>query len=391
MSKSTRLLVYSLPLLFAALAGFFFGRITSPGWQIVADGGGATKSSIVQASAVPVPQVFGPPHSNRTDGQPLESAIRHMADKLASEAQFDDMVQKLVEWAKTDPDAALNFAHGHFAGQQQLMVLTRMLSELAKTNPQAAWNWTFQKEPQNYQLLDTVLDEIGKTDSGAAWAYASQFAEKYAADAHNAYYGALRGMIYAGDYETAARLASEANLISPTNHDGDFPAMIASQWANYAPAKAADWLLSLPDGTSRTEALAQVGKVWSQSDPEAAADFAASLPAGETRRWVMSTAVGEWADADPVAAANWINQQEGGADFDQVIMAIATSPKADPATAVQWANSISVEELQVQTLSRIIQIWMGNDRAAATEYLQTMPLLSQGVREQVQERIRLGN
>jgi hypothetical protein len=120
MSKSTRLLVYSLPLLFAALAGFFFGRITSPGWQIVADGGGATKSSIVQASAVPVPQVFGPPHSNRTDGQPLESAIRHMADKLASEAQFDDMVQKLVEWAKTDPDAALNFAHGHFAGQQQI-------------------------------------------------------------------------------------------------------------------------------------------------------------------------------------------------------------------------------------------------------------------------------
>jgi hypothetical protein len=85
-------------------------------------------------------------------------------------------------------------------------------------------------------------------------------------------------------------------------------AQIASASANVDPQMTADWLSTLPSGTSKDRAVMSYIDVLSRSAPESAAPWISNIDNAALRNRQTSLVAQRWLDTDPSAAKTWINQ-----------------------------------------------------------------------------------
>jgi len=318
-----------------------------------------------------------------SDGDYLEG-LKAIGERPESEASYDDALKFLLKWVGVDPLSALEYVRAHYDPRHRNAFLSSLLAAWAGKDAAAAWAWTTQNLPGDHTQYDAVLSTIGRSDPETAWRYATEAADKEGRPHdQSVYVSALRGIIYAGQYEQAAGLIANLSL-GPGEETYDMTGFLAGEWARYDPAKALAWATQLPgDGSlSRQQALVNLGISWARSDPQAVADFALQLPPGVTRLNLLSTALDSWITDHPDQVATWLNQNQPNGfdpDFNLVLMSLASSSKivdANHNLAICWANAIDDDVARIQALNRIMTRWMATDAMSAESYLDTTADLS---------------
>jgi hypothetical protein len=312
----------------------------------------------------------------------LRNRLKQVGDHADSEAKYDDVLNTLLKWAATNPQAALEYVCNHYDPRHRNAFLSSILTEWAHRDGRAALDWTTKNLPHDFTQYDAVLSAVGKDDPDTAWRYAGELAAKEdRANAQSIYVSALRGIVYSGNFTQASALIANLQTL-PAGGKYDLSSFLAGQWGLYNPAQAAQWASTLPDDGSlnRGQTLVSLGVAWAQSDPQAAADFAIRLQPGVARQNMLATSLGSWAADHPDQAAQWLNENQGNPDLNLVVRSLASSSTmidTNPQEAIDWANTIKGDNpVRIQALTIIMNRWMGNDPASVENYLNTSTDLS---------------
>jgi len=310
--------------------------------------------------------------SSTSDAISLAKRAAHAVGSLAAE---DERQHVLDQWAATDPRAALDFARTQLKGDRQAQAISSIITIWGKNDPAAAWKWVGTEMPNAAHLYDALLEVFGRNSPELAAQYAATQTLAHPEAALEVNLAALLGVTYNGNFSAALALidrnaASDPELLKTLSN------FVAGQWARFAPQEAKTWVMGLPEGEQRTQALIGLGESWSEADPAGAASFAAELPEGESRSLAMRQAISKWVQNDPAAARAWVMQTNQVQDFDAAMEAIATQNNfmyREPAAAMVWATGIFNEAERVKTMSTVLHNWYSIDNKAATDYLQSSP------------------
>lgn len=152
---------------------------------------------------------------------------------------------------------------------------------------------------------------------------------------------------------------------------------LASHLANYIfssdPERAKQWVMTLPDGQARQQSANMLTMQMAWSDPKGASEWAVTLPS-DVRDTSLGQAMHYWTASDAPSAGDWINGLNG-ATRDQAVSAYATTlARKNPATAAEWAMSISDAKTRDSSLDRIASEWLRKNTPDATAWIQRSAL-----------------
>ena len=151
-------------------------------------------------------------------------------------------------------------------------------------------------------------------------------------------------------------------------------------------AGAVEWVTQFAGEEAGRRAINRVANEWAEDDPQAVLTWADSLPE-DAKAEAYGEAFEEWARQDEVAAAEYLTNMEASPARDSAVEEFATTLSRDkPATAIQWANSISDGEMRTETLTRVARDWYYRDREAATQWIETSGLPEESVQAITAER-----
>jgi hypothetical protein len=149
---------------------------------------------------------------------------------------------------------------------------------------------------------------------------------------------------------------------------------VALAWGACDPSAAADWAGDLSGEAERTQALTHIASEAVRGDPQLALELACALP-GPAMEELVPRAAAEWAVADPAAAADWASQISSTPLRATVLGGIATAwSEQDPtAAATMVLRELPAGRLQADTIVSIVQRWVQQSPAAATEWVNRFP------------------
>ncbi|MEO8351813.1 MAG: hypothetical protein ABI680_08775 [Chthoniobacteraceae bacterium] len=159
-------------------------------------------------------------------------------------------------------------------------------------------------------------------------------------------------------------------------------------WTELQPEEAAAQAAQLPAAWQRGYALHDVMEKWAKTDREAALEWATSWqppsPPGVTieRRdpGPLSIILQSWMGEEPAAALEWLKQMPEDTAKSDLLAALSSSVSGnDPQHAVEIAAMMSEGKAQDTTLRRLIGQWAGSDFPSALAWAQQQP--DDGVRQ----------
>jgi hypothetical protein len=152
--------------------------------------------------------------------------------------------------------------------------------------------------------------------------------------------------------------AAAAEFVENSDDPADFlPATpaIAKTLAATDLQGALDLTDSLPDGTTKDQALGNVLTTWSQSDFTSAWNYAASLPDDGERGTVMVSLVNSTAQKDPAQAVSLIEQIPAGpTQLNAISSVAATWVKQDPQAFTTWLGTLPASDARDTAISQLV-------------------------------------
>ncbi len=244
----------------------------------------------------------------------------------------DLLTQSIAEqWARQDPDAALEWA-STLDPDQQVGAYSGIISNILESDPQRA------------AALAMSLDSADRPR------LLGQIAEAWAA-------------------RDAAGAVAWANTLSGADREGALSEALGT-WAASEPSAAAAYVDQLPQ-QERSPYLLDVVRNWSQQAPADAAAWLGNQPEGEGRAGAMGHLMWNWTTADPEAAANWLGEQPAGPSYDSGVTGLAkaaTHAYDDPSTAVNWASTIENQDLRESMTQHTLGVWRRQNEEAARSW-----------------------
>ena len=233
------------------------------------------------------------------------------------------------EWARQDPQAALDWART-LVTQQQAGAYSGVLGTIGATDPRKAAALALTLEPGNAR--DHILGEIA---------------------------------------ESWARHSPEEALTWSSNLDPDeskhATAIALKSWSETHPAKTAQYL----DQRGISTHLKLVATQWSRRDPAKAADWVISKAPSPERNSALGETLWNWTTQNPSAAITWVESQPNGPAKDRAIGGLATAAvEFDPLTALKWARKISEPSFRDELTRRTFTTWTHRDPTTAHEWGQ---------------------
>ena len=248
------------------------------------------------------------------------------------------------EWAKLDPNAALEWANG-LDGRDKSSALVSVVSEMSLSDPEgaAALAAGFGDEDQGRAYRE-IAEQWARQDFSAAEAWISTLS----GDAKQGALGSAIEVLASNDPQRAAAMLTDME----TGRSRDRAVEdVASAWAAQDPAQAAAWLVSQETGEME-DAMRRVMMNWVGQDSASALSFVESQPVGEARDSAASTYL-------------WMNRD------------------ADPQQSLALAETISDDGDRNRAIGMTARRWMEEDEAGATAYIQNSTVLSDEVKERI--------
>ena len=135
-------------------------------------------------------------------------------------------------------------------------------------------------------------------------------------------------------------------------------------------------IASLPPDSVST-ASREVGSRMAKADPESAVRWADSLPEGKSRQSAFWAIAGAWATKDVEGAAAWLDKMPAGPSRDSAVEGFAVrTAPKDPEGSAIWAATLPPGNTRASVLKRSVGIWYRYDAAAAEQWLASTPGLT---------------
>lgn len=299
---------------------------------------------------------------NKALGAPNPKTRNRKLENALAEASLDD-VKKAMEWAKNLPD-----------GPAKRAAMSKVMARWGELEGSAATTYAEQVMTQtgNANLLREALKGWGQADPKASIQYAQ-------------------------------------GINGNNGVKGDVIRTVLQDWASQNPQEAAAYVQSAnlqiggggrgpggfggggPGGFGGPGgALQVVADSWSQQDPAAAAAWAGTLQDQREQMFTMGQVIRNWAGTDINAAATYVNSQPAGAGRDAMVASMAREvAQQDPASALQWASSVSDQRMQERAAMGVVFQAAGQDKAAAQQLIQNSGL-QDSVKQQLQNMVANG-
>ncbi len=306
-----------------------------------------------------------------------------------SPSRDEDILKMLAAWALVDPLAAREYVSKSLTRDMQADAFNTVFTNWAKKDPIGAWTWVQSNEPNEHSHVRAVLVETARTNPALGQRFAAEVAQQHPEQAAEVYIYALDGAMHDGNYAAAEQMIADAKMPNEEQKNSLLN-YLAGQWARYQPDQAAPWVMTLPPGPVRDQAMDALGQAWSDIDPVRAADFAVKLSPGPVRQNALRQAISKWTMDDPLVASKWVLQFDANQDFDQAVASIATSNDLITRNinlALGWADTIQDPGLRRESTATVVSNWYAQNPVAALNYIKTSPDLSASSRKDLLERI----
>ncbi len=316
------------------------------------------------------------------------SALAWANTNLTGDIYDSALASLLGQMVNANPvDASVYIAQMPASSSRDDLIL-HVASSLAKQDFQSAINWAqglAQDVPDSVRqkAWRQIIDTIAVKDPSSAAAYAQSLITDPNARA------AVIGV--ADDWaksDSKAALAWTESLPPGPTRDSAMAAAVAG-FSHIDAVEAWNYALNnLPAGTPATKAAqAEIAVFLSKTNPVAAAQAVMTLPPGNSRSFATPIIADNLAQQDASAAAKFVESIPVGAERDSVMQrVIPTQALNNGAAAYALALTSSTDDNRYITIGQALTGWAVYDPVAATTVLQSAPL-TYGQRISVQSQI----
>jgi hypothetical protein len=338
--------------------------------------------------------------------------IQDKKDELGDETEIYGMLA-MARWADIDPKAFGDYLRsqdklgGKWIGPSEMDLA---LGGWAARDPIGAIGWvkSLKEKEDRERGIKAILSTIARRDIDEAIAMAKTHAPELLktdalADAlangtnQRESEKIVRRLAELGDtvnIEPAIRRWTNQNAIAAFQWAEELPdeklraeALKAAwpQFANAEPAKAAEKLSQAAADSPFVEGTAKaVAQKLSEEDSEAATRWAATLLQPKAREEAYEQLGGFLGRTKPAEGAKWLDGLAPGKDRDVAVTAyIRKTSEKDPAAATDWALTIGASGWRIGVLRETLSSWFGKNPAAAIEWLQSSPSISEQDRQAI--------
>lgn len=295
----------------------------------------------------------------------------------------------LSGWASTDP---VNAAKYYTDNPQQFAMMNMMggrggrgmgqgpgaiiAGEWAKQDPDAALEWASSLKTGSGDALRSVVSEVAKTDPAKAAAMVATMPE-----------GERKGSYESIALEWGSKNFTEASAWANSLPEDQRDAAMASAIAGLAqesPQLAATELSKLTDEDALREAAPTVAKNLAREDVKGSIDLINGLSDDRAKRESMREVMPIWTASDSVAALDFVKSQTNAEVKDSAAQSYVFSNSTAPfSEQAEVAAMISNERYQQRTSGMVAMRWMQEDEAGATEYINSNPVFSDDAKERL--------
>lgn len=295
----------------------------------------------------------------------------------------------LQGWASTDPvnaakyytDNPAQFAmmnmmggggRGGMGNQGPAQIIA---GEWAKQDPSAAMAWASSLPSNSSAAMSTVVSEVAKTDPMKAAGMAGAMSE----DARGGAYQSIAKQWAQKDFNEASAWVAG---LPESERAGAMSAAIEGL-AVSNPALAATELGKMTDLEARADVAPMVAKNYAKTDVQGSMTWMNTLD-DDAKRESMREVMPIWASADSAAALSFIQSQTSPEVKDRAAESYIWSNRSTPpAQLVEVAAMISDEGDRSRATGIVAARWMQEDKAAATNYLNSTDAISPEVKERL--------
>jgi len=161
---------------------------------------------------------------------------------------------------------------------------------------------------------------------------------------------------------------------------------VAWEWYKKDRAAARQWMLSLPEGPARDVALSGVSDGLSMSDRQDGMDLKLRISDTGLRTEFLDAHACDWCSKDRAAATQWMQSLPAGPNKDLVAVGMSRALAAnDPQAAMDMATGIADKGIRTETQKITFKQWSKKDPAAATQWINSSSL-PQEVKAQLIQR-----
>jgi cytochrome c553 len=303
--------------------------------------------------------------------QDLEAARKWAESLPPGQSRERAMSGILSTLSRTDPAKAAAFLSGTVVTNQNASQVGMVAGEWIKTDQTAALAWLDSLDLRgdalqyaNNQFMSTWVNE----DAAAASRYALGIQDEKAREQA---IGSLIGT-WANNDPVAARAwimtslegdAKNRSLNSLIQNLSYQDHATAVQYYQEATANLAPETIEKTFGSTAS----QITRYWAQHDPKAAGQWVMSLPEGDSRSNSVQSLVDQLGDNDIKGAAEFINTLAVGKERDQAVGALVSDLRnqGDPESAFDWAASVSDASKRENMIRTAANQWKDYDPAAA--------------------------
>lgn len=315
------------------------------------------------------------------DDSQIQEALAEV-EKSIKEPQQRMMFYSILlgQWAEKDGKAALDYAEKSIKDHPMfgMGIKASIIGSWARTNPDAAWRW-YESEGKNsgdgrngMMAISSLFAGLAAKDLDAAIAKLDTFDESQRS-------AAISGLAMSGmSGDARQRLLDRSASLPAATRDAIRQGTL-SQWAMMEPEAAMKYLQTLP-AEEQKPLRTNIAQSMIMMNPKQGAELLLKDATDEEKPRIYDQAVGQWAYQDPKAAGQWLTQQPQGPELDNARMTFATIvSQKEPATAMDWAKSVTKPELREQSIGHVYMAWKGRDPNAAEAALDSSGLSAEAI------------
>ena len=201
----------------------------------------------------------------------------------------DQLVTSVVSmWSSRSPDNAMRWLLANSRDHSPTL-FQQLGQQLAMQDPQRAVAYTVQvPEAARESWVQGVAHTLAQTEPQRAVDWLGEFRGQplYARAAMS-----VAPMLAQQDGAAAARLVDELETIAPSVDMQRLVNVVVTNWANYNPAAAVQWVVDRPAEQDRTLGIRSAVGVWSMQDPLAARQWTLRQPQSALRDAALAALV----------------------------------------------------------------------------------------------------
>jgi hypothetical protein len=315
--------------------------------------------------------------SQMTSGDSLQKAVEGIFKAIAeppAETSVNDQGQTMHlswNWGKQDLSAAVALLGKITDPTMRASAIGIMAEGWGMTDLNAAVTWA-QSLPDadaaaRSAALNSLITNMSKNDPADAAAFIKNSPDPSA-------YMTIAPNITAAlaKYDPQAAYAFAQSLPDGATKDQAISNVLVTMGTTNFTSAWSD-ATALPDGATKDTAMEGLVGVEVQTDPaQAAALMDQFTPGSEAARYGLHNLVPAWTKLDPQAVTQWMNTlSESQGRTIAIVQFVETAGGKDPATSMQWVNSITDDTTRINNVKRVLGKWPATDPTGELNAIQT--------------------